>query len=190
MCAFVLDGARADWGDKCWPPSRSEGIHVRPGLERPLRDVYSELTTVHWWSASADAPAAGGGIQPGFRRTVYIRTTLPTPPPTPFEPLQPCTAFPSLRRCGDQCSRHDELRAGRPAVGTILWNRHVSVQPAQTGMWNICSHLLSFYCNGLSLNFSLPLSFLRPFASLSSLKWPWVLLLLYHLELGLLLGPP
>lgn len=132
---YVSDWAWVDWGNKCRPSYGVASIHVRPGLERPLGDIQSELTAVHWWSETADAPAAGGGIQPGFRGPVHIRKAVPTPPPTSWS-LQPCTASPTLRRRGDQCPGYDELWTGRPPVGTILRRRRVSVQPAKTGKWD------------------------------------------------------
>lgn len=142
LFVFVLDWAWIDWGDECWPFNGSAGIHVWPGLERPLRDIHSELTAVHWWSATADAPAAGGGIQPGFRGAVHIRKAFPPQPPT-FWPLQPRTASPPLCRCSDQRSGHNELWTGRTAVGSILWRGCVSVQSAQTSKWDeIISSLL------------------------------------------------
>lgn len=136
---YVLDWAWVDWGDECWPPYGPTGIHVWPGLERPLGDIHSELAAVHWWSATADAPVAGGSVQSGFRGAVHIRKALPSPPPT-FWPVQPRAASPSLRRRGDQRPWYNELWTGRPAVGTILWCRNVSVQPAQTGK---CDEIIS-----------------------------------------------
>lgn len=118
------DWARVDWGDKCWSYHGTAGIHVWTGLERPLRDIHSQLATVDWWSATADAPAARGGFQSGFRGAVHIWKALP-PPPT--KPLQPCAASPPLCRCGDQCTGYNELWTGRPPVGAILWYRYVSV---------------------------------------------------------------
>lgn len=103
----VLDWAWVDWGDECWPSDGATWLHVWPGLERPLGDIHTELAAVHRWSATADAPAAGGGIQPSFRGTVHIRKALPPPPPLPW-PLQPRAAAPPLRRRSDQLSRHNE----------------------------------------------------------------------------------
>lgn len=152
---FFLDGAGVDWGNQCRPSNGVTSIHVRPGLERPLRDIQSELTALHWWSEAADAPAAGGGIQPGFRGPVHIRKALPPPPPPPNSwSLQSCSASPTLRRCGDQRPGYDGLWTRRPAVGTILQHRRVSVQPAKTGACNkiICPPLGNHVRFNVTLN--------------------------------------
>lgn len=149
----VLDGARVDWGDQCRPPDGVATIHVRPGLKGPLRDVQPELPAVHWWSEAADAPAAGGGVQPGFRRPVHIGKALSPPPPTSWS-LQPCTAAPPLRWHGDQRPGHDELRARRLAVGAVVQRRRVSVQPAKTSKWDFEKPALSWVTAALNRTLS------------------------------------
>lgn len=194
--ALVSDGAGVDRGDQRGPPDGIAALHVRPGPEGPLGDVQPELAAVHWWSEAADAPAARGGLQPGFRGAVHIREALAPPQPAAAAASAPGRLQPPVlggatapfRRCGDQRAGYDELRTGRLALGAVLQHWCVPVQPAKASECGPGLALRSVKRAILNLNATL-LFVSRPFTSPSSPRSPWVRLRLYRLALDPRRGP-